>query len=74
MDFLNSFSPSRPIFNPKSSAIYTTSLDSRRDDFVNEMLPLGFADAGILFVAFPKVQKEAETHKVHLVNRQVEVG
>jgi hypothetical protein len=23
--FLNSFSPSRPIFKPKSSAIYTTS-------------------------------------------------
>jgi hypothetical protein len=38
------------------------------------MLPFGFADARILLVTLPKIQKKAKAHKIHLVRREVEMG
>ena len=57
--FLNSFSPSRPIFRPKVSATdyAPPSSDAIRDDLVNENLPFGFCNAVVLFMALPKIQE-----------------
>ena len=74
-DFLNSFSPSRPIFKPNLSAIVTHLLSNAgRENLFYEAFPQGLCLPGILPVALPQIHKEAEGHQPDLLHGQVELG
>ena len=60
----------RPIRN-EAGWVFSYSV---RDNVINEVFLLGFCDAVVLLVAFPKIHEQTKRHHPKLLLRQVEMG